>query len=200
VGGVPSEPGSTNRSVSLEVSRVIRGSSWPCRDNPLSTKRAVQLSAVSGGCHLNAFHKSKKSAAVLKHAIIDQYATPFDDVVASGVTGEDRTHPTSDERAKTARSRIGRRATDGTTGPARKQDHLEASGPNRVRVGPVSLVRPTKLPDSFSGGARPACLTGLRPLANRCGSPVSARIAAAPTGETRRWRWPARSGADDDLP
>jgi len=23
------------------------------------------------------FHKSKKSAAVLKHAIIDQYATPF---------------------------------------------------------------------------------------------------------------------------
>ena len=56
----------------------------------------------------------------------------------------------------------------------------------RRRLGrpwPVSLVRPTNAPDSFSRGARPACLTTARAVANRAGSPVSARIAAAPTAD-----------------
>ena len=45
------------------------------------------------------------------------------------------------------------------------------------------LVRPVKVPDSFCRGARPACLTSARAVANRRGSPVSARIVAAPTAE-----------------
>lgn len=48
---------------------------------------------------------------------------------------------------------------------------------------PVNLVRPTKAPEVFSRGARPACLTSVRAVAKRRGSPVWARIAAAPTGE-----------------
>jgi hypothetical protein len=42
-------------------------------------------------------------------------------------------------------------------------------------------MRPTKLPDSFSRGASPACLIMARAVVNRRGLPVSARIAAAPT-------------------
>lgn len=43
------------------------------------------------------------------------------------------------------------------------------------------LGSPTNVPDSFSRGARPACLTEARAVANRFRSSVSARIAAAPT-------------------
>ena len=38
------------------------------------------------------------------------------------------------------------------------------------------------VPESFSRGARPACFTRARAVLNRRGSPLSARIAAAPTG------------------
>jgi hypothetical protein len=40
-----------------------------------------------------------------------------------------------------------------------------------------------KVPDSFSRGAKPACLTTARAVANLFGSPVSARIAAAPIAD-----------------
>jgi hypothetical protein len=43
---------------------------------------------------------------------------------------------------------------------------------------------PVKAPDSFSRWARSACLTGARAVANRLGSPISAKIAAAPTGDS----------------
>ena len=61
------------------------------------------------------FHKSKKSAAVLKHAIIDSYATPF-----ASKTG--------------SRSKDNRVAfIDGYAGPGRYADHSEGSGAMLLR-------------------------------------------------------------------
>lgn len=64
---------------------------------------------------MNAFHKSKKSAAVLKHAIINQYATPF-----ASKTG--------------SRSPGGRVAfIDGYAGPGRYEEGSEGSGAMLLR-------------------------------------------------------------------
>src|SRR5680860_1300695 len=51
------------------------------------------------------------------------------------------------------------------------------------RPRPEMRLTPLNVPDSLSRGARPACLTSARALSNRAGSPVSARIAAAPTAD-----------------
>lgn len=61
------------------------------------------------------FHKSKKSAAVLKHAIIDQYATPF--------------------ASKTGSRSVNNRVAfiDGYAGPGRYEDGQEGSGAMLLR-------------------------------------------------------------------
>lgn len=61
------------------------------------------------------FHKSKKSAAVLKHAIIDSYATPF--ASKTGSTSKDH--------------RVA--FIDGYTGPGRYDDGAEGSGAMLLR-------------------------------------------------------------------
>lgn len=64
---------------------------------------------------MNPFHKNRKSAAVLKHAIIDQYATPF--------------------ASKTGRYSTGGRVAfiDGYAGPGRYEDGEEGSGAMLLR-------------------------------------------------------------------
>jgi len=64
---------------------------------------------------VNAFHKTKKSAAVLKHAILDQYATPF--------------------ASKTGSTSPGHRVAfiDGYAGPGRYDDGHEGSGSMLLR-------------------------------------------------------------------
>ncbi|MEU1983277.1 three-Cys-motif partner protein TcmP [Nocardia sp. NPDC019395] len=64
---------------------------------------------------MNNFHKTKKSAAVLKHAILDQYATPF--------------------ASKTGRWSTGNRVVfiDGYAGPGRYEDGEEGSGAMLLR-------------------------------------------------------------------
>lgn len=67
------------------------------------------------------FHKSKKSAAVLKHAIIDSYAGPF-----IGKTGK----WSADHRVA---------FIDGYAGPGRYEDDAEGSGAMLIRHGKKSL-------------------------------------------------------------
>jgi three-Cys-motif partner protein len=64
---------------------------------------------------MNNFHKTKKSAAVLKHAILDQYATPF--------------------ASKTGRWSLDNRVAfiDGYAGPGRYEDGKEGSGAMLLR-------------------------------------------------------------------
>ncbi|MDE1674333.1 three-Cys-motif partner protein TcmP [Nocardia gipuzkoensis] len=64
---------------------------------------------------MNNFHKTKKSAAVLKHAIIDQYATPF--------------------ASKTGKTSLDHRVAfiDGYAGPGRYEDGREGSGAMLLR-------------------------------------------------------------------
>lgn len=64
---------------------------------------------------MNAFHKTKKSAAVLKHAILDQYATPF--------------------ASKTGSTSVDHRVAfiDGYAGPGRYDDGQEGSGAMLLR-------------------------------------------------------------------
>jgi three-Cys-motif partner protein len=76
---------------------------------------------------LTTFHKSKKSAAVLKHAIIDQYATPF-----ASKTG--------------SRSKDNRVAfIDGYAGPGRYEDGEEGSGAMLLRKAHELAKFPRKL-------------------------------------------------------
>jgi three-Cys-motif partner protein len=64
---------------------------------------------------LNNFHKTKKSAAVLKHAIINQYATPF--------------------ASKTGSTSLNNRVAfiDGYAGPGRYENGAEGSGAMLLR-------------------------------------------------------------------
>ncbi|MEV0028973.1 three-Cys-motif partner protein TcmP [Nocardia sp. NPDC050793] len=64
---------------------------------------------------MNNFHKTKKSAAVLKHAILDQYATPF--------------------ASKTGKTSLDHRVAfiDGYAGPGRYEDGEEGSGAMLLR-------------------------------------------------------------------
>ena len=73
------------------------------------------------------FHKSKKSAAVLKHAIIDQYATPF--------------------ASKTGSRSIDNRVAfiDGYAGPGRYEDGQEGSGAMLLRKAQELAKLPRKL-------------------------------------------------------
>ena len=68
-------------------------------------------------------------------------------------------------------------------GALRSQTARQAASRSPGRPCPVSRVRPVNAPGSFSRGARPACLTAARAVANRLGSPVSAKIAAAPIAD-----------------
>lgn len=65
--------------------------------------------------HVNNFHKTKQSAAVLKHAILDQYATPF--------------------ASKTGKYSLDHRVAfiDGYAGPGRYEDGEEGSGAMLLR-------------------------------------------------------------------
>lgn len=76
---------------------------------------------------MNAFHKTKKSAAVLKHAIIDQYATPF--------------------ASKTGSRSIDNRVAfiDGYAGPGRYDDGEEGSGAMLLRKAHELARFPRKL-------------------------------------------------------
>ncbi len=80
-----------------------------------------------GGKLLNQFHKTKKSAAVLKHAIIDQYATPF--------------------ASKTGSRSIDNRVAfiDGYAGPGRYEDDEEGSGAMLLRKAHELAKLPRKL-------------------------------------------------------
>ena len=73
------------------------------------------------------FHKTKKSAAVLKHAIIDQYASPF--------------------ASKTGKWSIDNRVAfiDGYAGPGRYEDGEEGSGAMLLRKAHELAVYPRKL-------------------------------------------------------
>lgn len=70
---------------------------------------------MRGGPRVTAFHQTKKSAAVLKHAIIDQYTSPF--------------------ASKTGKWSPGNRVAfiDGYTGPGRYDDRAEGSGAMLLR-------------------------------------------------------------------
>lgn len=79
------------------------------------------------------FHKSKKSAAVLKHAIVDSYATPF--ASKTGSTSKD--------------NRVA--FIDGYAGPGRYADGAEGSGAMLLRKAKelASLSRPRKVECHF---------------------------------------------------
>lgn len=76
---------------------------------------------------MNAFHKTRKSAAVLKHAILDQYATPF--------------------ASKTGSRSIDNRVAliDGYAGPGRYDDGEEGSGAMLLRKAHELAKLPRKL-------------------------------------------------------
>ena len=77
----------------------------------------------------NKFHKSKKSAAVLKHAIINSYATPFGS--KTGSTSKD--------------NRVA--FIDGYAGPGRYEDGSEGSGAMLLRKAKelAAMARPRKV-------------------------------------------------------
>jgi hypothetical protein len=74
-----------------------------------------------------------------------------------------------------------RAAITGLFGSA-AQTARQAASRSAGRPRPEIADLPWKAPESLSRGHNPACLTRARAVANRAGSPVSARIAAAPTG------------------
>jgi len=86
-------------------------------DAHLKPARSHSLRPTSDcfGGRLSNFHKTKKSAAVLKHAIIDQYATPF--------------------ASKTGSTSLDHRVAfiDGYAGPGRYEDGEEGSGAKLLR-------------------------------------------------------------------
>ena len=80
---------------------------------------------------LTGFHKTKKSAAVLKHAIIDQYATPF--------------------ASKTGSASVNNRVAfiDGYAGPGRYEDGEEGSGAMLLRKAREMARFPRKIECHF---------------------------------------------------
>ncbi len=103
------------------------------------------------------FHKSKQSAAVLKHAIIDQYATPF--------------------ASKTGSTSIGNRVAfiDGYAGPGRYEDGQEGSGAMLLRKAHELAGFPRKLELHFVEDDA-ATVARLREVIQLEGSGVTASV------------------------
>lgn len=106
---------------------------------------------------MNKFHKSKQSAAVLKHAIIDQYATPF--ASKTGSTSKD--------------NRVA--FIDGYAGPGRYEDGEEGSGAMLLRKAREMADLPRRVECHFVE-EDPAVAVRLREVAAKEGTGVTYTI------------------------
>ncbi|MFE2961990.1 three-Cys-motif partner protein TcmP [Nocardia tengchongensis] len=106
---------------------------------------------------MNNFHKTKKSAAVLKHAILDQYATPF--------------------ASKTGKWSLDNRVAfiDGYAGPGRYEDGKEGSGAMLLRKAQEMAAFPRRIECHFVE-ADPKTAARLRAVAAAEGAGVEYTI------------------------